>query len=147
MPGHRNIFNETQKKQLVERIRLAEGGTRGEIRVHIEDFCKAHPMERAEEVFRKLNMNDTLERTGVLIYLAVKDRKFAILGDQGIDQLVPENFWEDIKNRTISHCREGRFFEGIHEAIGEVGEKLHEYFPAREGDNPNELSNEISYES
>jgi uncharacterized membrane protein len=144
MSSHKNLLSELQREQLVQSIKEAEKGTRGEIRIHIEDKCKGHPLHRAHEVFMKLKMQETKERTGVIIYLAAKDRKFAIYGDKGIDEQVHDNFWETIKENAIAMFKKDLYFEGLSMSVVEVSKILRNYFPAS-GDNPDELSNEISF--
>ncbi len=68
-------------------------------RVHIETHCEAEVLDRTAYLFKKIGMQKTELRNGVLIYLAVESRKFAIIGDKGINAVVPENFWDDIKNK------------------------------------------------
>ena len=110
--GVQKYFTEENKLQITNAIRVAENNTSGEIRVHIETNCKSDVLDRAAYIFDKLEMQKTELRNGVLFYLAVEDRKFAILGDAGINQKVPENFWEEIKEEVISHFKEVRFAEG-----------------------------------
>src|SRR5690554_3000700 len=104
----RNYFSEEEKQQIVEAIRGAEMNTSGEIRVHVEKFCKNSVLDRAAYVFKTLDMHKTGLRNGVLFYIAVEDRKFAVLGDTGINQKVPENFWEDIKEEMSVCFNEGK---------------------------------------
>jgi len=140
----RNFFTPEQQEDIRIAIMNAELDTSGEIRVHIESSCKGDAMERAFEVFNKLEMNQTVARNGVLIYLAVKNRKFGIIGDEGIHAKVPEKYWDVVKNRMMDHFREGRFTQGLVEAITEIGEQLKYYFPYQT-DDKNELSDDISF--
>ena len=133
-----------QQETVVSAVRLAEKGTSGEIRVHIDGTCSGDPVKRAEEVFVKLGMHKTELRNGVLIYLACQSKVFAIIGDKGINDLVPENFWNDIAQTMSKHFREGDFTGGLSEAVLMVGEKLKNYFPYQE-DDINELPDEISF--
>jgi uncharacterized membrane protein len=137
-------FTEENKLQISNAIRVAETDTSGEIRVHIEKHCKGDVLDRAAYIFDKLEMQKTKLRNGVLFYLAVEDRKFAILGDAGINQKVPENFWEGIKEDVIGKFKEGRFAEALSDAIVKAGKQLKEHFPFQD-DDVNELSNEISF--
>ncbi len=132
-----------QEQQIIEAIKTAEKNTSGEIRVHIEKSTKKPPMERALEVFYFLKMDTTKLRNGVLLYIAVESKTLAILGDEGINKSVPENFWESEKELILSYFSKGEFTEGIELAILEVGKKLKEFFPYQSNDT-NELSNEIS---
>lgn len=140
----RKYFSEENKLQITNAIRVAETNTSGEIRVHIEKQCKGDVLDRAAYIFEKLEMHKTQLRNGVLFYLAIEDRKFAILGDAGINQKVPENFWEEIKNEMASKFAEGKFTDGISTGIKKAGEQLKQHFPYQK-DDINELSNEISF--
>lgn len=137
-------FTEENKLQISNAIRVAETNTSGEIRVHIEKHCKGDVLDRAAYIFDKLEMQKTKLRNGVLFYLALEDKKFAILGDGGINDKVPENFWEKIKNEAIQKFKENRFAEGLANGIVEAGEQLKAHFPYQD-DDVNELSDEISF--
>lgn len=129
----------------MEAIARAELKTSGEVRVHIDRECKGDVLDRAASVFAKLGMVKTRERNGVLFYLAVKPRKFAIIGDAGIHQKVPENFWDSIREMMLAHFREGAFARGLIEGIERAGKELQAHFPWQK-DDKNELPNEISFE-
>lgn len=132
------------KKAVTDAIKEAELNTSGEIRVHIEDKCKVEVLDRAAYLFKKLKMHKTELRNGVLIYLAFGDRKFAVLGDVGINQKVPENFWDDIQEKMKEKFKEEKFAEGLSQGIIMAGEALKTHFPYQ-NDDVNELSNEISF--
>ena len=132
---------------VVEAICAAEKDTSGEIRVHVDDKCPGDPMERALYWFRKLKMHRTNLRNGVIFYLALEDRKFAILGDQGIDACTPDNFWQSIKEAMLPLLRDGMHAEALCLGIKLAGEKLKEHFPYQEKGDVNELSDEISFGS
>uniref|UniRef100_UPI003216B436 TPM domain-containing protein n=1 Tax=uncultured Draconibacterium sp. TaxID=1573823 RepID=UPI003216B436 len=137
-------FSEENKLEITNAIRVAETNTSGEIRVHIEQHCKGDVLDRAAYIFEKLEMHKTELRNGVLFYLAVEDRKFAILGDGGINQKVPEDFWETTKETVIEKLKEGLFAKGLADGIIKAGEQLKAHFPYQE-DDVNELSDEISF--
>lgn len=137
-------FSEANKLQIASAIRVAETNTSGEIRVHIEKNCKEDVLDRAAYWFEKLEMHKTKLRNGVLFYLAVEDHKFAILGDAGINQKVPANFWEETKELVISKFKEGSYADGLAAGIIRAGEQLKQHFPFK-SDDVNELSNEISF--
>jgi uncharacterized membrane protein len=139
----KKFFSEQEKDALVKAITEAEEMTSGEIRVHIEPKCKGDVLHRATEVFHHLNMDKTTHANGVLIYIAHDDKKFAILGDKGINAVVPANFWEGTKEVMREHFKRGEFFEGTVFAIRETGSHLKQYFPHL-GNQQNELPNEIS---
>ncbi len=137
------FFTKQQKQQILQAIEKAEEETSGEIRLHIESRCKGNALERAMNVFKKLKMYNTERRNGTIIYLAVDDHKFAIYGDQGINEIAPEHFWEDVKEAMQEHFKKGAFAEGVINGVDMIGQKLKEYFPYRD-DDINELPNEIS---
>jgi uncharacterized membrane protein len=144
MPTAKNFFTDEQQEDLRLAILNAELDTSGEIRVHIENTCQGEVMDRALVVFHKLGMEKTESRNGVLIYLAVKNRKFAIIGDEGIHKIVTAEYWDIIKNRMLEHFRENKFTEGLIEAITETGKQLKNHFPYKTND-VNELSDDISF--
>ena len=129
---------------IIEAIRLAEDHTSGEIRVHLEPHCKTDPYGRAKEVFNFLHMNNTRNRNGVLIYVAVEDHSLVILGDKGIDKVVPDDFWESTKDIIISHFKNKNIKQGLVEGISMAGLQLKEYFPYNAED-VDELPNTISF--
>ena len=130
---------------MVEAIKQAELNTSGEIKVHIENHCRESVEQRSLFIFNHLKLNKTQQRNGVLIYLAAKDRSFAILGDEGINKVVEEGFWNDIRDLMAAAFKEGRFAEGLEQGIQRCGEKLKAYFPYQ-SDDINEIPDEISYE-
>ena len=146
MSNARMILNHEEDRRVVEAIRHAELDTSGEIKVHIENHCKGDVEVRSLVVFNHLKLNETKLHNGVLIYLAVKDRKFAILGDEGINKFVEEGIWNDVKDLMLSLFKEGRFTEGLELGIQRCGEKLKTYFPYQ-SDDINEIPDDISYEN
>jgi uncharacterized membrane protein len=140
------MINKEENDLIVSAIQTAEQQTSGEIRVHIDKKCNTDPVKRAVQVFEKLGMHNTALRNGVLIYVSFSDRKLAIIGDQGIDAVVPADFWVSTKDQMIHCFKENRFADGIIAAITEAGMQLKSFFPYMENDE-NELSNEISTEA
>jgi uncharacterized membrane protein len=138
------FFTDSQQQAIIKSIENAELNTSGEIRLHVEDTCKINPVDRAIEIFEKLEMHKTELRNGVLFYLATKDKKIAVIGDKGINYIVTENFWDDVKNEIINQFKNNQFTEGICKAIEMAGEKLKMHFPFQV-DDTNELSNDISF--
>lgn len=131
------------EQEVIDAIREAELNTSGEIRVHLEYSCSGHPIERAQEVFTILGMDNTRQQNAVLIYVAVEDHQFAICGDQGIDTVVPDDFWDSTRNIIQVHFKAGNFREGLRKGISEVGSQLKIHFP-RGGSDINELPDSIS---
>lgn len=138
-----DFFTPHEEQEVVNAIAAAEKNTSGEIRVHIENHSEKPPLERAQEVFAFLDMHKTQARNGVLFYVAVQDRSFAIIGDEGIDKAVEGDFWDYTKDVVIGHFKEGRFARGLTEGILRAGDRLKQYFPYSENDR-DELPNEIS---
>lgn len=139
------FFSDEQKQLIVSAIEEAEKCTSGEIRLHVEMRCHGDVMKRAVRVFQKLKMQRTQLRNGVLFYMAVSDRQFAIIGDAGINEMVPKGFWNDIEAHMSEMFAQGCFTEGVTDGIRMVGKQLQRFFPYQP-DDVNELSNEISYD-
>ncbi len=139
-----NNFSETERKKILASIQEAEKNTSGEIRLFVEDVCKGNVLDRAAYLFKELNMHDTKMRNGVLFYLALKSRKFAILGDSGIHSTVHKDFWHDIKHEMEHHFTEGDFVTGLNKGIKMAGEALKKNFPHQK-DDTNELSDDIVF--
>jgi uncharacterized membrane protein len=140
-----SFFTKEQQADILSAIREAENMTSGEIRVHVETSLNGDVLDRASWIFRKIKMHETAERNGVLFYLALENRKFAIIGDKGINEKVPQNFWDSIKEAMEEHFHEGKFSEGLSKGILMAGIQLKEHFPFRKGD-VNELPDEISFD-
>ena len=140
----KDFLGKENEKLITQAIENAEHQTSGEIRVHLESKCSEDVLDRAAWLFKKLKMHETKDRNGVLIYLSVNDRKFAIIGDAGINKVVPEEFWNENKEMMISHFKKGEFAIGLIKGIEKAGEQLKQFFPYQDND-VNELSDEISY--
>ena len=140
-----NIFlSKEDEQQVVQAIQSAESLTSGEIRVHIESVCRGNVLDRAAWLFKSLDMHKTELKNGVLIYLSTKDRKFAIIGDAGINAVVPPGFWDDVRDLMTGNFSKGDLVRGFVLGIEQVGEKLKTFCPHQDND-INELSNEISF--
>lgn len=139
-----NFFTKEEEALIKSAIKEAELNTSGEIRVHVDTRCREDVLDRAAWWFGKLDMQETERRNGVLFYLAIKERKFAILGDVGINEKTPENFWDNIKEKVLANFQEGDFINGLCEGILMAGEQLKKHFPYQK-DDVNELSDEISF--
>jgi uncharacterized membrane protein len=139
------FFTKDQQEQIRAAIKKAEEETSGEIRVHIETKLSGKVLDRAAWVFKKIGMHATENRNGVLFYLAVRNKKFAIIGDKGINAKVPDNFWDDISEVLQKHFRTKKFTEGLIEGILMAGQQLREQFPHKK-DDINELPDEISFD-
>jgi uncharacterized membrane protein len=139
------LFDKAGQARIVQAIREAEKNTSGEIKVHVEKKCPTrNALERSKQVFFKLKLQETQLRNGVLFYLATDNRKFAILGDEGIFAVIPKDFWDEIKQQMQVRFREKQFVEGLCEGIRKAGEQLKTHFPYQ-SDDINEISDEISF--
>ncbi|MEE9407330.1 MAG: TPM domain-containing protein [Polaribacter sp.] len=132
-----------EEQEIISAIRVAEKNTSGEIRVHIEASTEKNHDERSLEVFHLLKMNNTKDENAVLIYVAVKDKKFVIYGDKGINKIVDADFWNSTKDIMQNHFKNSNFKQGIVDGILKAGEELKTHFPWQI-DDEDELSNEIS---
>jgi uncharacterized membrane protein len=141
-----DFFTSDQKQLIENAIFESEQGTSAEIRIHVESYFKGNILDRAATVFALLNMHKTGSRNGVLIYLSIENKQFAILGDAGINNLVPENFWADIKIVMEDCFKRSEFAKGLVLGVKMAGEQLKKHFPHQK-DDINELPNEISFDT
>ena len=139
------LFTNEEILEIMQAVKDAENRTSGEIKVHIENSSEGKDiMDRAADVFAMLELHKTKLRNGVLFYLAINDKKFAILGDVGVHNAVGDSFWDSIKNQMQTYFRKGNFTLGMIEGIRLAGEKLREKVPHAD-DDINELSDDISF--
>ncbi len=141
-----NYFSEQEKKSVTQAIEKAEHRTSGEIRVFVESNCREKdPVARAKQVFQELKMFQTAARNGVLVYVAMKDRKLAVFGDEGIHTKVGDTFWQTEVNKMIAHFNSSNYTAGITGIIGEIGEALATHFPYDAEGDTNELPDDIVF--
>lgn len=138
------MLSNLEQQQVLASIAAAEATTSGELRVHLEASCLIDPVARAVDLFYELGMQATKQRNGVLIYVAYESKNLAIIGDQGINNLVPADFWDSVRDIMVSNFKTGRISEGLCSAIAEAGRQLAQYFPPQANDQ-NELPNQISF--
>lgn len=129
---------------LIDAIAKAEASTSGEIRLHLENFCFGSEVKAARKIFTRLQMHQTKERNGVLIYIATLSRKVAIIGDEGIHQKLGTEYWQQLVEKLIAQFKADKKAEALADCIIECGKQLGKFFPLR-ADDKNELSNTISY--
>jgi len=139
-----DFFSEEEQRRIREAVKSAESRTSGEIRVFVEPRCRGDVMDRAAYVFHQLKMHRTALRNGVLIYLSHEDRKFAILGDAGINKVTGPSFWNGVKDTMRGFFVKGDFTEGMVEGLAMAGEALSKNFPHKAGDR-NELPDDIVF--
>jgi len=139
-----DFFSPAEREEISKAITEAEKKTSGEIRVYVEGHCPVdNPLNRAQEVFSQLNMQQTEARNGVLVYLAMKDRRLAVYGDEGIHARVGEDWWQQEINSLIARFRDQQYVTGLVTMIHDIGDALRTHFPYDEKGDRNELPNEI----
>lgn len=141
----KDTLTPADEQKIIAAIQDAETNTSGEIRVHIESNCKMDVLDRATEMFAELNMHQTKLRNGVLFYMSLDDRQFAVIGDAGINAIVPDNFWEGITAEAVRHFKQKQYAEGLAAGIRMAGEQLQKNFPYNAQGDINELSDDISF--
>jgi uncharacterized membrane protein len=143
MPSAAEFLDERGRQAVAAAIAQAEAGTGAEVRVHLEDHIEEDVLDHAVFIFEELGMQRTRWRNAVLIYIAVADRSVAVIGDSGVNAVVPAGYWDDELEHLRTHFRRGAHAEGLDAAVRMVGHKLAEHFP-RTDDDIDELSNEVS---
>ncbi len=147
MPRHpgwvKKVLTSADLEAIAAAVRAAETGTSGEIRVHVDAECPGDPMRRAVEVFERLGMHRTAQRNAVLVYLAIEDRRLAVIGDAAVHARVPGDYWERVSRALVARLKDGRLRDGLVAAVRELGEVLCRHFP-RGPDDRDELSDEVS---
>ena len=142
----KDFFSPGESKLIVEAIQNAERQTSGEVRVYVESRCRfVDPLDRAAELFFGLKMDQTAERNGVLVYVAVKDHQLAILGDTGIHQKVGDEFWQKEVDKMISEFNGDNYAAGITKVVNDIGIALHLHFPYQGTKDKNELPDDIVF--
>src|SRR4051794_32463433 len=138
-----NFIRQLEHDRIVEAIKKAEAKTSGQIRVFLQrGRFEEDALARAQKKFLQLGMEKTAERNAVLIFVAPRVQKFAVIGDEGVHAKCGEQFWEELVARMRQHFLREDFTEALLEAVGSTGDLLAKYFP-RTGPAPNELPDEI----
>jgi uncharacterized membrane protein len=142
----KEFFSEEEKQQIVAAIQQAEQRTSGEVRVFIESRCRfVDAIDRAYELFLKLEMSRTELRNATLVYIAIKDKQVAVFGDEGVHTKVGEPYWQEVVRKMMIHFRGEKLANGICQGIHELGEALHQHFPYNRDTDKNELPDEIVF--
>ncbi len=139
-----DFFNQQEQQEIKEAILAAEKDTSGEIRVHLEKNCKCDAFEHAIKVFEELGMTKTEQRNAVLFFFLIEKKAFVILGDKGIDAVVPAHFWDTTKDMMLEYFKRGNYKDGLVKGILSAGKQLKEHFPYQKSDS-NELPDDISF--
>lgn len=142
----KDFFSPDERARIIDAIRVAEMQTSGEIRLFVESRCKyVDPVDQASEIFWRLKMDQTVERNGVLIYVAIKDHQLAIIGDEGIHQRVGSQFWDKEVVNMLKHFQNKEFVAGIIAVVEDIGEALRTHFPYVTSTDKNELPDDIVF--
>ena len=140
------LLSDEANHLVVKAIQHAEERTSGEIRVYVESRCRfVDAIDRAAEIFGKLQMEKTEQRNAVLVYIALKDRQLAIFGDEGIHQRVGEAYWKERVADMVRTFNREDYAKGIAECVIQVGEALHHHFPYDKNTDKNELPDTIVF--
>ena len=140
------VFPEKEQQQIVQAVQNAEQRTSGEIRIFIESRCKyMDALDRAAELFFSLKMDQTKDRNGVLLYIAIKDRQLAVFGDEGIHRKVGTDYWNKEVDLLIKNFNKENYAEGIRDCVIDIGEALHQHFPYSKDTDKNELPDNIVF--
>ena len=142
-----HFFDDDDFLLISNKIKETEKVTSGEIRVALKEsvpfFKKKKDIGKlAQEEFYNLKMNETRDKTGILIYILLSSRLFYIVADEGINSKVGQKTWDDIRNEMESQFKIGHFVEGVVTTIENVGRVLSQFFPIKT-DDTNELSNKV----
>lgn len=143
-PSKPKFLSKKDEHKIIAAIQQAEKNSSGEIRVHIEFEPSDNHMAKAVEVFQRLGMDKTQQRNGVLFHVSPKDHFFTIIGDTGIDEVTPADFWQEINALVLKHFKQENYVKGLCEGIKKTGKALKKHFPYQD-DDINELPDEISY--
>lgn len=144
-----HFFSDDDFLDISNKIKKMEKITSGEIRVAIKEDVpllerKKDIVDLAAKEFYKLGMADTRDKTGILIYILLKKRKFHILADSGINKKVEQQTWDSIRDEMATEFKNGNYLDGVLSTIEKVGNILGQFFPIKE-DDTNELSNKVVF--
>ena len=142
----KEFFNNEEKKLIVDAVQSAEQVTSGEVRVFVESKCSyVDAIDRAIELFFKLQMEKTDDRNAVLVYVAMEDRQLAVFGDEGIHNKVGNEFWNAEVKKMISNFNRDNYAAGISEVVRDIGAALTKHFPYNSNTDKNELPDDIVF--
>ncbi len=142
---HKHFIKQLHHENLVAAIREAEQKTSGEIRVFINHKKIEDALAAAQAAFLRLGMTKTRHRNGVLIFVAPRSNKFAVIGDEAVHQRCGDEFWQALASEMSSHFKKAEFTQGILHGIRKAGELLATHFPRQHGDG-NELPDSVAHD-
>jgi uncharacterized membrane protein len=148
----RRILTPAGLQRLEARVRESETRHRGELRLCVQASLSpsqlwrgVNSQARAIELFSRLRVWDTERNNGVLIYLLLADHRIEILADRGLDRHASPEAWQALADRLGGALREGRFEDGLNEAIDQVGALMRQHYPVTDSHHPddNELPDAV----
>jgi uncharacterized membrane protein len=139
------LITPAEQNRLLDKIARIEKRSSGEVRIHVSGRRVDDPLKAARRTFASLGMTATARRNGVLVFLSLPSRSFAIVGDEGIDRVTPPDYWDTLRDALAERFAAGRFCDGLVEILDRVESVLAEHFPYQKGD-VDELPDDISYE-
>ena len=144
--SRKQLFSEEETRLIVKAIRHAEQRTSGEVRVFVESRCSwVDAIDRAVELFFKLQMDKTENRNATLVYVAIKDRQLAVFGDEGIHQKVGTAYWNNVVSEMLQSFNRLDYAKGIADCVIQIGDALTTHFPYERDTDKNELPDEIVF--
>ncbi len=144
--SRKQLFSEEETRLIVKAIRHAEQRTSGEVRVFVESRCSwVDAIDRAAELFFKLQMDKTEDRNATLVYVAIKDRQLAVFGDEGIHQKVGTAYWNNVVSEMLQSFNRLDYAKGIADCVIQIGDALTTHFPYERDTDKNELPDEIVF--
>jgi uncharacterized membrane protein len=138
------LLSPQDQQRLLEKIGQIENRSSGEVRLHVTDRRVKDTLEAARKTFTALGITRTRRRNGVLVFLSLPSRTFAIVGDEGIDRVTGPQYWESLRDTMAKRFSAGSYADGLLDILDRVEAVLVEHFPYEEGD-VDELPDDISY--
>jgi uncharacterized membrane protein len=139
----REFLSKLEHERIIQAIRETESKTSGEIRVLIQrGKLKSDPLVAAQKKFHRLGMSKTRERNAVLIFVAPRVHKLAVVGDNAIHEKCGDEFWQRVVGTMRAHFQNEKFSDALIEAVKEVGSVLARHFPKTVRDT-NELPDDV----
>ncbi len=141
-----DFFSSAEKEKILSAIKATEQSTSGEVRVFVESHCSyVDAVDRATEIFYRLQMQQTAQRNATLVYIALKDRQLAVFGDEGIYAKTGESFWRNAVNHMLVNFDKENYADGIADVVKEIGGALASHFPYDAAADKNELPDDIVF--
>lgn len=139
-----DVFTKEELEGIKKAVEKAERLTSGEIAVAIISECRRglSAREQALQEFHRLGLDKTRGKTGILILAILQQRDVEILADKGINDKVPEGYWNEAAGMIVSGFKEGKPYDGVCRAVSKAGEMLADKFP-KKPDDVNEIPDKV----